>query len=213
MTSGICFYHRRFKENAHRCMPNCPYYNTYTEYCSENAQRHSQTQKANVNTISKNALMNLDAYIQVQDSHNNITFIVDTASPCSIIPSNFFPSFKNVTNRPFQDLFAANGQPLVQSGKIELTLLFNSISNKQFIHEFLLANVQYPILGLDFQSKQNIIIDPGKKIIFSSTSTSINDVPPLCSQLVMKIVLIRNFLSLFLMSCQVKYCRKKATSF
>ena len=102
-----------------------------------------------INTINvSNALPeSADKYIHLTDTHNNIVFIIDTASPKSLIPSNRYTC---VTNPDPCTLFAADGHPIQQSGVIELTLHFQEFPNKQFTHSFIVANIKHAILGLDF---------------------------------------------------------------
>ena len=82
-----------------------------------------------INTINvSNALPeSADKYIHLTDTHNNIVFIIDTASPKSLIPSN---KYTCVTNPDPCRLFAADGHPIPQSGVIELTLDFQDFPNK-----------------------------------------------------------------------------------
>ena len=84
-----------------------------------------------INTINvSNALPeSADKYIHLTDTHNNIVFIIDTASPKSLIPSNRYTC---VTNPDPCRLFAADGHPIQQSGVIELTLYFQEFPHKQF---------------------------------------------------------------------------------
>ena len=90
-------------------------------------------------------------------------FIVDTASPQSLIPLSKFPSF---ARSPAQcSLFTADGKPLYQAGVIDLTLQFNKFPNTYFSHHFILADVQNAILGLDFLCKYHFIVDTFDKSI------------------------------------------------
>ena len=86
-----------------------------------------------VNTIIvSNALPeSADKYIHLTGTHNNIVFIIDTASPKSLIPSN---KYKFVINPDPCRLFAADGHLVQQSGIIQLTLHFQEFPNKQFTH-------------------------------------------------------------------------------
>ena len=96
-------------------------------------------------------------FIRVYDSHNGIDFIIDTASPKSIVPIQMFPSFQN--NNISCELLSADGHPLQQSSNIDLTLRFDDFPNKQFAHTFILANIYNPILELDFLKKYQITTD------------------------------------------------------
>ena len=116
-----------------------------------------------MNTVSSFHIGRVDVsatnsqFIRLYDSHNGIDFIIDTASPKSIVPIHMFPSFQN--NNISCELLSPNGHPLQQAGSIDLTLRFDDFPNKQFVHAFILANIYNPILGLDFLKKYQITID------------------------------------------------------
>ena len=102
-------------------------------------------------------------FIWLHDTHNNIMFIVDTASPRSLVPLSKFLSF---AGSPAQcSLFTADGKPLYQAGVIDLTLQFNKFPNTYFSHHFILADVQNAILRLDFLCKYHFIVDTFDKSI------------------------------------------------
>ena len=56
-----------------------------------------------VNTINVNNALpeSADKYIYLTDTHNNIVFIIDTASPKSLIPSNKYTCVTNPDPRKF----------------------------------------------------------------------------------------------------------------
>ena len=122
-------------------------------------------------------------------------FIVDTASPRSLVPLSQFPSF---AGSPAQcSLFAADGKPLYQAGVIDLTLQFNKFPNTYFSHHFILADVQNAILGLDFLCKYHFL-----SILLTSPSPfknpSVMTSCPPYNLLTMLPVLIQTFLISFL---------------
>ena len=87
-------------------------------------------------------------FIRLYDSLNDIDFIVDTASPKSIVPVHMFLFFQN--NNISCELLSADGHPLQLAGSIDLTLRFDDFPDKHSVHTFVLANIYNPILGLDF---------------------------------------------------------------
>ena len=104
-----------------------------------------------MNTVSSFHIGRVDVsatnsqFIRLYDSHNGTDFIIDTASPKSIVPIHMFPSFQN--NNILCELLSPNGHSLQQAGSIDLTLRFDDFPNKQFVHAFILANIYNPILG------------------------------------------------------------------
>ena len=104
-------------------------------------------------------------------------FIVDTASPRSLVPLSIFSSF---AGSPAQcSLFTADGKPLYQAGVIDLTLQCNKFPNTYFSHHFFLADVQNAILGLDFLCKYHFIVDTFDKSITIQKLFSHDQLPPL----------------------------------
>ena len=87
----------------------------------------------------------------LRDNHSKLNFLVDTGASLSIIP---FTS----ANIPLgQKLIGANGAQIPTWGFQTRTLAFG---NQQFTHDFLLAKVATPILGLDFFKKFQLSIHP-----------------------------------------------------
>ena len=117
-------------------------------------------------------------FIRLYDSHNGIDFIIDTASPKSIVPIHMFPSLQN--NNISCELLSADGHPLQQAGSIDLTLCFDDFPSKQFVHTFILANIYNPILGLDFLKKYQITIDTNQlKVSIADTVLTEKHIPDL----------------------------------
>ena len=98
-----------------------------------------------INTINTadTSPINNNSFIWLNDTHNNLQFIVDTASPKSLVPSSKFPYFTN-SNIDCQ-LFTADGQPLHQNGIIDLILQFDNFP----IHTFHIT-LSWPTLRIQF---------------------------------------------------------------
>ena len=62
-------------------------------------------------------------------------------------------------------MFAANGIALQQAGSLELTLHFSEFPNRHFIHTFILAQIECPILGLDFLTRYHSTINASLKTV------------------------------------------------
>ena len=140
--NDLCFYHQKYETTARYCVQGCTHFDKYmkTKHFQLTRQCPSINHDLQVNTINvSNALPeSADKYIHLTDTHNNIVFIIDTASPKSLISSN---KYTCVTNPDSCRLFAADGHPIQQSGVIELTLHFQEFPNKQFTHSFIVANI------------------------------------------------------------------------
>ena len=88
-------------------------------------------------------------YVHLYDLHNEIFFIVDSASPKSILPPNEYrEQAQTLHNIP--SLFASNDHPLSVYGCVDLLLQFEELPHQHVTHTFIVADVQCPILGYDF---------------------------------------------------------------
>ena len=85
------------------------------------------TRHVNVNTVPSFHIGTVDVsvtnsqFIRLYDCHNGIDFIIDTASPKSIVPIHMFPSLQN--NNISCELLSADGHPLQEAGNIDLRSL------------------------------------------------------------------------------------------
>ena len=143
-SNSLCYYHRKFSHNALHCMPGSPQFDSFQhERSNADNTASASSQQLNIHTITSSSSISPESYIYAFDTHNNMSFIVDTASPLSILPTRLqfilFPTFQ--TDTPFCDLYAANGQPLNQSGVLTLSLQFDMSPNQYFVHKFILAEV------------------------------------------------------------------------
>jgi len=87
----------------------------------------------------------------LRDSHNKLDFLVDSGASLSIKP------FSSTQTPLGPKLLGANGASIPTWGfKTKII----KIGIKQFEHEFLLAKVAIPILGLDFFRKFHLSIHP-----------------------------------------------------
>ena len=87
----------------------------------------------------------------LRDSHNQLDFLVDSGASLSIIP------FSSSQTPLGPKLLGANGASIPTWGFQTKTI---KIGTTQFEHEFLLAKVAIPILGLDFFRKFQLSIHP-----------------------------------------------------
>ena len=90
--------------------------------------------------------------------HNNISFVVDSASPESIIPAATYLDQAEDGSNIFP-LFASDGHPLEEFGTINLLLNFEHMLNHYVLHTFLVADAQCSVLAYDFLSKHSTVKD------------------------------------------------------
>lgn len=102
--------------------------------------------------------------ISIKDLNSQITFIIDTGSPFSIIPFNGFSSipFTSCT----EQFLAANDTPIDVFGTSYVNLKFDFLPNQDITWNFFRAKIAFPILGLDFLQSNRLFIDCyNKKLI------------------------------------------------
>lgn len=108
----------------------------------------------------------------VYDKTNNLKFLIDTGADISVLPFNV--SSKQISQPNFQ-LAAANGTSISTYGTKFLNV--NLGLRRSFPHLFIIASVNRPILGADFLTKFNLLVDlANKQLIDAKTSISITAV-------------------------------------
>lgn len=84
-----------------------------------------------------------------------LQFLIDTGADVSILPRNLFSRDCSPCN---QRLIAANGNNIVTYGKLRLKFRIADI-DKIFEWDFILADVNRPILGSDFLAHEDVKIN------------------------------------------------------
>lgn len=102
----------------------------------------------------------------IKDRNNRLNFLIDSGADLSVVPFTFYNSLHKDPN--FY-LSAANGSVINTYGikliDVDLGL------RKTFKHNFILADVNRPIIGADFLAKFGLLVDlKGKQLIDSQTS-------------------------------------------
>ena len=107
----------------------------------------------------------------VQPFNTSFCFLVDTGSVVSLIPLHFNIHPDNLENIK---LFAANGTEIETFGSKNLHL---SLANKIYSWNFIIAKVPKAIIGADFLSRFELLVDcKNKKIINKKYNSCKNDI-------------------------------------
>ena len=69
-----------------------------------------------------------DMFLAMNDKHNNLWFVADTASPKSLVPLHTFPNLS--TQHSPCVLLTANDRPIQQIGVLDLILQFTKFRNR-----------------------------------------------------------------------------------
>lgn len=91
----------------------------------------------------------------VKDKISTLNFLIDSGADLSSIPVT---DNQQKTIKPFQsDIYAANNTPINLYGKATKNIDFNL--DKQFTWTFIVSDVRTPIIGADFLSHYNLLVD------------------------------------------------------
>lgn len=99
----------------------------------------------------------IDGRMFINDRSTYIKYLVDTGAAISVIPNNMFNKETTKNYRPPYTLYAANGNLINTYGTkiVELDFGFK----RKFIWNFIVADVNKPILGSDFLLHYNLLPD------------------------------------------------------
>ncbi|GFW04728.1 RT_RNaseH_2 domain-containing protein [Trichonephila clavipes] len=141
--SGICYYHRHYKEQARKCVSPCAF-----------------VQKKRVSSViagmaepSKHT-----SRLFLLDRKSGQKFLIDSGSEICVIPPS--PTMNKSPQSNFS-LFAANNTKIPAYGMVRKEL--NLGLRRPFIWTFIIADVSSPIIGADFLKHLNLLIDLKKK--------------------------------------------------
>jgi hypothetical protein len=111
------------------------------------------------------------ALVLITDQLSNRRFLVDTGAAFSVFP------YTSASSPSGPALAGAAGQPIPCWGEKQLSLSFGG---KAFRWSFLLAAVQFPILGVDFLRHHGLLVDPaGNQLVDRLTSRVFHGSAPL----------------------------------
>ena len=106
--------------------------------------------------------------LSLEDKISGTTYLVDTGADVSVYPAS--RTVKNTTKTD-SPLVAANGTKISTWGKREVTIKINE--NMSLKHQFHIAEVTQPILGADFFTHNNLVIDLRQKRLITKSGEQI----------------------------------------
>lgn len=93
----------------------------------------------------------------IYDSVNNLTFLIDTGADLSVIPPTASRNIKQGRHK----LYAANGSEIQTHG---IELIKPSLGlRREFFWNFIVAEVTMPIIGADFLSHYDLLVDTKRR--------------------------------------------------
>ncbi|GFU15043.1 retrovirus-related Pol polyprotein from transposon 297 [Trichonephila clavipes] len=158
--SGICYYHRRYKEQARKCVSPCAF-----------------VQKKRVSSViaGKAEPSKHTSRLFLLDRKSGQKFLIDSGSEICVIPPS--PTMNKSPQSNFS-LFAANNTKIPAYGMVRKEL--NLGLRRPFIWTFIIADVSSsPIIGADFLKHFNLLIDLKKKDANISFKNILSEYPDL----------------------------------
>ncbi|GFX11933.1 retrovirus-related Pol polyprotein from transposon 297 [Trichonephila clavipes] len=143
--SGICYYHRRYKEQARKCVSPCAFV--------QKKKKRVSSVIAGMAEPSKHT-----SRLFLLDRKSGQKFLIDSGSEICVIPPS--PTMNKSPQSNFS-LFAANNTKIPAYGMVRKEL--NLGLRRPFIWTFIIADVSCPIIGADFLKHFNLLIDLKKK--------------------------------------------------
>ena len=92
----------------------------------------------------------------IRDELSGHSFLVDTGALASVFPAAATDHASDRCPHPAVNLTAANGPPIRSYGSRELLLRFNG---HEYRWSFIIADVNRPLLGADFLSAHDLLVD------------------------------------------------------
>ncbi|CAH8674423.1 unnamed protein product [Schistosoma haematobium] len=158
-----CWYHKKYGDKARKCVTSCKFFKSFSS-----PKRVNQTMVAT--NVSGHAPTRL---FHVLDKTSGYKFLVDTGAEVSVIPLTL--SNKPIAKSGKYTLRAANKTEIKTFGEQFLTLDLGIRRNLTWV--FIIADVRHPILGADFLSFYNLLVDvKRRKLIDSCTNLQIQGI-------------------------------------
>lgn len=105
--------------------------------------------------------------IFISDKNNGYKFMIDTGAEICVLPPT--TAITTRIRRTDKRLFAANGTTIEVYGEKRLTL--NLGLRREYIWIFLIADVTSPIIGIDFLSHFDLLVDSRNKVLIDRETT------------------------------------------
>lgn len=124
----------------------------------------------------------------VEDKSNNLVYLIDTGADISVIPKSVCAK-SNINMVHIPKLYAANGTNINTYGAVRKSVNLNL--RRDFMWNFIIADVQTPIIGVDFLSHFELLVDVKNNILID-TKTDLRKQCKLNSGISMRITTINS---------------------
>ena len=114
----------------------------------------------------------------VTDLKTKVQYLVDTGSDLCVYPAKYFRGRRIKTD---YQLFAANGSIIATYGYVNLKLDFGL--RRAFDWRFVIADITKPIIGVDFLSFYNLLVDTRQHRLIDGVTLLTTTAYPVCSSI------------------------------
>lgn len=126
--------------------------------------------------MATNDCSNTPGRLLVTDRKSKVQFLVDTGSDLCVFPRS---ALNERRTRTTYQLYAANGTPIATYGYVQLEL--NLGLRRAYTWRFIVADVTKAIIGVDFLSAYNLIVDCRHQRLVDNTTTLTATAAPVSS--------------------------------
>ncbi|KAJ8912285.1 hypothetical protein NQ315_017318 [Exocentrus adspersus] len=103
--------------------------------------------------------------IFIMDRDTKVRYLVDSRADVCVFPKSCVSGRRGKSKH---ELYVANGSPIATYGTIAIKL--NLSLRREFVWQFIVADVDVPIIGMDFMAHYNLLIDPRHRRILDGTT-------------------------------------------
>ncbi|XP_059488604.1 uncharacterized protein LOC132204244 isoform X2 [Neocloeon triangulifer] len=153
----ICYYHKTFQLDARKCITGCRYHSSHQSLQAAAAITPTPAKKLTGQAAAAaTPCPSSPGRLFIFDPTSKMSFLMDTGSDISVLPQKLFPHMKLPLH---YNLTAANVTEIKTYGFHTLKLTLNL--RRTFEWTFLVADVEHPIIGADFLTRHNLVVDLG----------------------------------------------------
>lgn len=102
----------------------------------------------------------------VKDSSTKTRFLIDTGADLCVFPRS---GVDRRVKESTYELCAANGSRIKTYGTMAIRLSFSL--RREFLWDFVIADVETPIIGMDFLAHYNLLVDPRHQRLIDATTS------------------------------------------
>ena len=158
---GYCYYHAKFGPSVRNCQTFCSW-NQTTSCSREFRLRQSRN---TVDPLSDDDGPFPPDLLFIRDPLNDLNFMIDTGNSRSLLPCNVPPDQTKAKGK----MFAANESEVTLFETVRLIISLGV--GRHLPWQFTRANIQFPVIGMDFLRHHGLIVDTVKQCLRNAITT------------------------------------------